>query len=54
MCDRVGIIREGELIQTAPVQNLTKQTFKRIRLELRETPPDDCFSTIEGVQRNQS
>ena len=49
VCDRVGIIREGELIQTAPVQDLTKQTFKRIRLELRKNPPDDCFSTINGV-----
>ncbi len=49
VCDRVGIIREGELIQTSPVQALTKQSFKRLRLDLRQLPPIDCFDTIEGV-----
>ncbi len=49
VCDRVGIIREGELIQTSTVDALTKQAFKRLRLELRQTPPKDEFTTIEGV-----
>ncbi len=49
VCDRVGIIREGELIQTSPVQALTQQAFKRLRLELRKEPPVDCFTSIEGV-----
>lgn len=48
-CDRVGIIREGELIQTSPVEALTKQAFKRLRLELRETAAKDAFSKIAGV-----
>lgn len=57
VCDRVGIIREGELIRTSPVSVLTKQAFKRLRLELRQTPPQDSFSAITGVaeaQRNDN
>lgn len=49
VCDRVGIIREGELIQISPVQALTKQSFKRLRLELHQLPPTNCFDAIEGV-----
>ena len=49
VCDRVGIIREGELIQTSPVQALTKQSFKRLRLDLRTLPAVDSFSSIAGV-----
>ena len=49
VCDRVGIIREGELIQTSTVDALTKQAFKRLRLSLREIPAANSFSTISGV-----
>ena len=49
VCDRVGIIREGELIQTSSVEALTKQAFKRLRLSLRNTPAIDSFTKIEGV-----
>ena len=49
VCDRVGIIREGELIQTSSVDALTKQAFKRLRLTLRETPAADSFTKIDGV-----
>lgn len=48
VCDRVGIIREGELIKTERVETLTKQQFKRLHLNLRETPPVDAFA-FEGV-----
>jgi ABC-2 type transport system ATP-binding protein len=48
VCDRVGIIREGQLIKTERVETLTKQQFKRLHLTLRETPPPDAFE-IEGV-----
>lgn len=50
VCDRVGIIREGELIQTSPVSALTKQAFKRVRLELRKLPDKDSFNKIQGVK----
>lgn len=49
VCDRVGIIREGELIQTSTVDALTKQAFKRLRLTLREMPSAEIFSAINGV-----
>ncbi|MGF1503555.1 MAG: ATP-binding cassette domain-containing protein, partial [Anaerolineae bacterium] len=48
VCDRVGIIRDGELIATERVEALTEQQFKRVRLTLRDTPPTDAF-TLEGV-----
>lgn len=44
VCDRVGIIREGRLIQTSEVDALTKQQFVRLRLRFRDTPPADAFS----------
>jgi ABC-2 type transport system ATP-binding protein len=48
VCDRVGIIREGQLIKTERVETLTKQQFKRLHLTLREAPPANAFA-IEGV-----
>ena len=48
VCDRVGIIRNGELIKTERIETLTAQQFKRIRLTLASTPPADAFVT-EGV-----
>ncbi len=49
VCDRVGIIRDGELIQTASVEALTKQAFKRLHLTFQKLPPADAFS-IDGVK----
>lgn len=49
VCDRVGIIREGELIKTELVETLTKQQFKRLHLTLRDSPPNGAFA-IEGVK----
>jgi ABC-2 type transport system ATP-binding protein len=48
VCDRVGIIREGQLIKIERVETLTKQQFKRLHLTLRDSPPVDAFA-IEGV-----
>jgi len=48
ICDRVGIIRRGQLIKTERVETLTKQQFKRMILTLRQTPPIDAFF-LEGV-----
>ncbi|MGB1254180.1 MAG: ABC transporter ATP-binding protein, partial [Candidatus Promineifilaceae bacterium] len=49
VCDRVGIIREGELIQTSTVDALTKQAFKRLRLTLRTAATAGSFDAIDGV-----
>jgi ABC-2 type transport system ATP-binding protein len=48
ICDRVGIIRRGQLIKTERVETLTKRQFKRLHLTLRRLPPTDAF-TLEGV-----
>jgi ABC-2 type transport system ATP-binding protein len=48
VCDRVGIIREGQLIKTERVETLTRQQFKRLHLTLRNAPPPDAFD-LPGV-----
>lgn len=52
VCDRVGIIREGQLVATERVQDLTKQHFTRIRLNFVNTPPTDAFA-LEGVRETE-
>ena len=49
VCDRVGIIREGELVKTERVETLTKAQFKRLNLTFRELPPVEAFA-LEGVK----
>ena len=48
VCDRVGIIREGQLVATERVEVLTRQHFKRVRLTLATVPPEGTFSR-DGV-----
>ena len=48
VCDRVGIIRDGQLVATERVEDLMTQHFKRVRFCFAATPPDDAF-TEEGV-----
>jgi len=48
VCDRVGIIREGKLVATERVEDLTHQQFKRLRLAFANMPPVETFD-IPGV-----
>lgn len=48
VCDRVGIIREGQLVATERVEELTRQQFKRLRFNFATLPPADAFA-LEGV-----
>jgi ABC-2 type transport system ATP-binding protein len=48
VCDRVGIIREGQLVATERVEDLTRQQFKRVRFCFATLPPADAFSQ-DGV-----
>jgi len=48
VCDRVGIIRDGQLICTESVETLTRRQFKRVRLTLQELPPPDLFH-LKGI-----
>lgn len=48
VCDRVGIIREGELIATQRVEELIAAHLKRLILNFAEFPPSGTFD-LEGV-----
>ena len=52
VCDRVGIIRDGQLVTTQRVEELIKQQFKRLRLQFADMPPEGTFSS-EGVTELQ-
>jgi ABC-2 type transport system ATP-binding protein len=49
VCDRVGIIQNGELIKTEKVETLIDQEFKRLEISFRKEPPYDAFG-IEGIK----
>ena len=49
ICDRVGIIQEGELIRTEKTETLINRQLKRITIAFRQTPPRGAFA-IEGVK----
>lgn len=49
VCDRVGIIRDGRLVATERVEDMTRQHFKRVRFEFANTPDASVFD-LEGVQ----
>ncbi len=49
VCDRVGIIREGALVATERVEDLTRQQFRRVRLSFAAAPPAGAFD-LEGVE----
>lgn len=44
VCDRVGIIRDGQLVATERVETLIRQQFHRLRLSFAQTPPADAFA----------
>jgi ABC-2 type transport system ATP-binding protein len=48
VCDRVGIIREGELVTTQRVEELIAARLKRLNLRFADLPPTDTFN-LEGV-----
>lgn len=48
VCDRVGIIREGQLVATQRVEDLIAARLNRMTLIFAELPPADTF-TLDGV-----
>lgn len=48
VCDRVGIIREGRLVETERVEDLFARRMKRLSLTFPELPPPGTFA-LEGV-----
>ncbi len=54
VCDRVGIIRDGQLVATERVEDLTHQQFKRIRFGFAAVPPTDAFAGDGVVELDRS
>jgi ABC-2 type transport system ATP-binding protein len=48
VCDRVGIIREGQLVAVEQVDLLIQRQFRRLRLYFDRMPPAGAFA-IDGV-----
>lgn len=48
MCDRVAIIKEGKIINIESIDNLRANTYKKIRIELKN-PDNNVFDNFTGV-----
>ena len=52
VCDRVGIIREGQLVATQRVEDLIAARINRLTLMFAEIPPVKAFD-LEGVTETE-
>lgn len=48
LCDRVGVIRDGQIVTVDQVESLKKQRVKYVSVEFREAAPD--LSEVAGVR----
>jgi ABC-2 type transport system ATP-binding protein len=53
IASRLAIIRRGELVATAPLQELLEQARRSISLQFAEPPPEDLFDDVAGVATAQ-
>jgi ABC-2 type transport system ATP-binding protein len=51
MCDRVAIIKEGELVKVETIENLTKNNLKNIAITFEQSEPIDF--NLEGVVKKE-
>lgn len=49
ICDRIGFIREGELVDVKPLKELTKQSFKDVIAVFSAKPKKADFERVAGV-----
>jgi ABC-2 type transport system ATP-binding protein len=49
LCDRVGIIREGRLIDVEPVAELMRRSYRMVRVEFAEPVDPAQFAPLPGV-----
>lgn len=49
MCDRVAIIKGGRIIKIENIENLVKNSHKRIKLELTKKVDKKKFTNIKGI-----
>ena len=50
VCDRVGFIRKGELIQSGDIKAMTVSTLKQVRLTFVDAKDVDHIRAIKGVK----
>ncbi|MBI2873427.1 MAG: ABC transporter ATP-binding protein [Chloroflexi bacterium] len=50
VCDRVGIIRDGELVVVESVQALKARALRHLEIHFSATVPPEVFSGIPGVR----
>ena len=50
VCDRVGIIREGEIIAVEDVAALKARALRRLEIHFAQPVPPDAFASITGVR----
>jgi ABC-2 type transport system ATP-binding protein len=50
ICDRVGIIREGELIAVDDIENLKEKALRKLEIHFGGTVPGEAFQNIPGVR----
>jgi ABC-2 type transport system ATP-binding protein len=50
VCDRVAIVREGELVTVEAVDELVHRSVRRMNVTFAEAPPADLLAGIEGVR----
>jgi ABC-2 type transport system ATP-binding protein len=48
MCDRVAIIKEGKILQIESIDNLRANTYKKIKMELKNSD-DKAFINFPGI-----
>ncbi len=49
LCDRVGIIREGRLVDLVEVASLKERALRRLEVRFASPPPLDAFSGVSGI-----
>lgn len=49
VCDRVGIIREGELVDVEPTQGLLGKSFRHVRVTFEEPLPEEELRRLAGL-----
>jgi ABC-2 type transport system ATP-binding protein len=50
ICDRVGMIRNGKLIEVKRIEDVVSQRLTVLKLGFDAAPPSDAFSGLEGVK----
>jgi beta-exotoxin I transport system ATP-binding protein len=50
MCDRVGIIRQGRIVEVAGVGDLTARAVRTVEIRFGQDPPIAALRALEGVR----